>query len=205
MTGRTQVQVVIGIAVVVFATGILLSGDQPNPGWLRFYSAAVTAALVTLAAWDRWLWRLGPMQRIPSVPPNLNGTWKGTLTSFWTDPDTGSPPPPKDAYLVIRQTASAVSVTMLTDEMRSRSSSSTISGEYGDRSLDYMYLSKPDSRLEHRSRIHHGSTSLDLTGRPVSRLRGRYWTNRDSRGELDFKDRVSSTADDFDSAAGLFG
>lgn len=204
MTGRTQVQVVIGIAVVVFAAGILLSGDQPNPGWLRFYSAAVTAALVVLAAWDRWLWRLGPVQRISSVPPNLSGTWKGTLTSFWNDPEAGTPPPPKDAYLVIRQTASAVSVTMLTDEMKSRSSSSTISGEDGDRTLDYMYLSKPDSRLEHRSRIHHGSTSLDLTGRPVSRLRGRYWTNRDSRGELDFRDRVSATADDFESAATLF-
>ncbi len=204
MMGRAQAQIVVAVAVVVFAVGILLSGDEPNPGWLRFYSAAVALAVAILGAWDRWLWRLSLAQKVPSVPSDLSGTWKGTLTTFWIDPSTGESPPAKDAYLVIRQTASTVSVTMLTDEMRSRSSLSSLSGTDGDRSLDYMYLSRPDSRVEHRSRIHHGSTSLDLTGRPVTRLRGRYWTNRDSRGELDFKEHVKATVDDYESAVAQF-
>ncbi len=44
MMGRAQAQIVVAVAVVVFAVGILLSGDEPNPGWLRFYSAAVALA-----------------------------------------------------------------------------------------------------------------------------------------------------------------
>jgi hypothetical protein len=59
-------------------------------------------------------------------------------------------------------------------------------------------------RVEHRSRMHHGSTVLDISGRPVRRLRGRYWTDRDSKGELEFTERSNKLADDFGEAAALF-
>jgi hypothetical protein len=74
----------------------------------------------------------------------------------------------------------------------------------GASSLDYMYLNRPHSSVEHRSRMHHGSTSLDITGCPATRLRGRYWTDRDTKGELDFAERRSKTSDDFDEARALF-
>jgi hypothetical protein len=93
---------------------------------------------------------------------------------------------------------------MLTDEMRSTSSLASVSGTDGDLSLNYIYLSRPKSRVEHRSRIHAGATSLDVSGKPASRLHGRYWTDRDSRGELDFTARVVQLADDYETAAKLF-
>lgn len=201
---KWQVQAIIGVAVLVFAIGIISTGGAPNPDWLRFYSFAVTAAVVLVGAWERWIWRWKIVQRLKFVPRNLNGTWKGTLASQWIDPETGKAPPSKPAYLVIRQTASTVSATMFTDEMRSRSSLGLVSGTDGAASLDYMYLSRPDSSVEHRSRMHHGSTSLDVIGDPVTRLRGRYWTTRDSKGELDFKKHVQRHVDDYDSASDLF-
>ena len=67
-----------------------------------------------------------------------------------------------------------------------------------------MYLNRPDSSVEHRSRMHHGSASLDITGAPATRLRGRYWTDRDSEGELDFRERNRMLADDYDEADALF-
>ena len=79
-----------------------------------------------------------------------------------------------------------------------------VSGADGTASLDYMYLNRPDSRLEGRSRMHHGSTALDITGRPPTRLKGRYWTDRDTKGELDFTERRKHAADDYEQAAALF-
>lgn len=192
------------VVIAVFALGILASGGSVDVTWLRFYSAAVTAALVVLGMWNRWLWRVRWAQRLQTVPRDLRGTWKGTLKSQWVDPQTGQRIAPKPAFLVIRQTSTTVSVILLTDESVSRSSLATVRGTDGSAGLDYMYLNEPKSSVEHRSRMHHGSTSLSITGRPATRLHGRYWTDRDSRGELDFTKRTSSFADDYESAVQLF-
>lgn len=201
---KIQIQVVAGVTVLVFAVGIVLSGDKVDSAWLKFFSYATASSVGVLALWNRFLWRSPTAQRIPGVPRDIRGTWKGVLVSQWVDPKTKKTPPAKPAYLVVRQTASKLSVTMITDEMRSRSSMAQVAGDDGDVSLDYLYLSRPQSSVEHRSRMHHGSTSLDVSGRPATRLHGHYWTDRDSRGELDFGQRVVKVVDDYESAEKLF-
>ena len=74
----------------------------------------------------------------------------------------------------------------------------------GQAQLDYIYVGEPDARVEHRSRMHRGSTSLDIAGLPASRLKGRYWTDRDSRGELDFTERRLTSAESYEEASALF-
>ncbi|WP_438817412.1 hypothetical protein [Streptomyces fildesensis] len=140
------------------------------------------------------------------VPRSVRGTWKGTLTSFWIDAENGNIPPPKTVYLVVQQTASRISVKLMTDESKSTSALANVEEADGSVRLTYMYLNRPDMRVEHRSRIHHGSTVLDVSGSPARRLKGRYWTDRDSRGELDFEERsTQKLADDFAEAIELFG
>lgn len=193
------------VVVGVFAAGIWSTDGQLQAGWLRFYSLAVLAAILVLALWDHLLWRWALAQKVAAVPRDLRGTWRGTLTSFWIDPDTQISPPPKTVYLVVRQSSSALSVVLLTDESWSKSSLASVTSDGTTVSLDYMYLNFPDSRFEERSRIHHGSASFSVAGRPAERLRGRYWTNRDSRGELLFDARARGLADDFRAAEDLFG
>lgn len=53
-------------------------------------------------------------------------------------------------------------------------------------------------------RIHRGSCSLGITGEVPTRLRGHYWTDRNSSGELDYAVRSSQMAEDFDRAVRLF-
>ena len=202
---RTAVQVIAGVVVLVFAIGIWASGDQVHVAWLRFFSVAVFVATAVLIIWERFLWRLSLPQRLRFAPRHIAGTWKGTLTSFWIDPATGKPPDKKTVYLVVRQTAYSVSMILLTDESKSVSDLAVVSGSDGTCSLDYMYLNQPESRFEHRSHIHHGSTSLNITGLPPTRLKGRYWTDRDSKGELDFVERSNHTAEDYNEATRLFG
>jgi len=204
MIGRTRVQVIAAVVVAVFAGGIWLSGGQLHSQWLRFYSAAVFVATVALSMWEAVIWRLPPVQRMQGVPRNVRGTWRGTLTSLWIDPETGMSPPPKTAYLVIRQRASSVSVTLLTDESRSSSFMGQVDAIDGTTTLSYSYRNRPSPSVEHRSRIHHGSALLDVSGLPAASLVGRYWTDRNSRGELLFEDRTKTAADDFRAAEKLF-
>ncbi len=71
-------------------------------------------------------------------------------------------------------------------------------------SIDYMYLNKPENRFKERSRMHHGSCSLSVVGKPVERLKGNYWTNRDTRGELLMNKHSGKIVDDFSQAEALF-
>lgn len=195
---------VAGVVLVVFGVGVWLTSGEFESGWLRFFSVAVLAATGVLALWDYWLWRLPLVQRMPGVPRNLRGTWQGTLTSFWVDPATGASPAPKTVFLVVQQTASAVTVKLLTDESRSTSVLSAVTAADGGWTLAYLFVNRPGLQVEHRSRMHHGSTVLDVAGTPVTRLQGRYWTDRDSKGELEFTRRHPRLADDFVAASGYF-
>ena len=204
MTSRVHVQLVSAIVVAVFAGGIWLSGGQLHSQWLRFYGAAVFLATVALSLWESYFWRLPLVQRIGAVPPNLRGTWKGTLTSLWIDPKTGISLPPKTAYLVVRQRASSVSVTLITDESRSSSYMGQVDTIDGNTVLSYSYRNRPSPLVESRSRMHHGTALLDVSGRPVDRLEGRYWTDRDSKGELGFSTHSKFFVNDFTSAERLW-
>lgn len=204
MSRRILVQVVAGAVVITFAGGIWLSGDSIEIGWLRFYSAAVFVGLFSVWLWDRWIWSMPWPQKLSIVPRDVRGTWKGELESFWVDVTTNTKIPPKPAYLTVRQTASHVTISLYTDESQSTSSLAVVTHSPAVATLNYMYLAQPDSKYEHRSRMHHGSASLAVIGRPAERLQGRYWTNRDSRGEFKFDRRVDAIAEDYEGAVALF-
>ena len=201
---RTRVQLIAAVVVAVFAGCIWITGGQLHPQWLHFYSAAVFVVTFAVSMWETVIWRMSLVQRMQAAPRNVQGTWRGTLTSLWIDPETGVSQPPKTAYLVIRQHASSVSVTLLTDEARSSSFMGQVDIIDGSTTLSYIYRNRPSPSVEHRSRIHHGSALLDVSGRPATRLVGRYWTDRNSRGELVFEDRAKASADDFKAAEMLF-
>jgi len=205
MKRSITIRVVAAVVVAVFVAGTWLKTGKSDFGWLKLFSAAVLVATLVLGLWDIWLWRLPLAQRTPGPPRCVRGTWKGALTSFWVNPATGRKPEPKVVYLVVRQTATLTSVTLLTDESKSTSSLADVSAVGGTSVLTYLYLNRPEMRVEHQSRMHHGSAVLDISGVPARRLQGRYWTDRDSKGELDFVERSKKLADDFAEATELFG
>lgn len=205
MTRRVLVQIVAAVVVAVFAVGILLGGDTRPATWLRFYSVAVSCSLGILWLWEHVLWRLPLFQAIPGVPRNIRGTWKGRVVSLWSDPGTGASPGGLRAFLIIRQSASSVSLVLLTEESRSKSSIASLVETDGMVTLTYVYLNSPSILVEGRSRMHHGSAALNIGGSPASMLNGRYWTDRDSRGEMEFNIRSTRICDDFQAAKRLLG
>jgi hypothetical protein len=201
---KLAIQIVAGVVIAVFVAGTWLKSRQIDLGWLKYFSIAVFIAGLVFTLWDAIVWRIPPVQKIAGIPRSVRGTWKGELASFWIEPASGKRISPKTAYLVVRQTAGSVSVTLLTDESRSSSSLAEVREVDGTQVLAYMYLNKPEMSVEHRSRMHHGSCVLDIFGSPATRLHGRYWTDRDTRGELKFSERSRKVADSYESAASLF-
>jgi hypothetical protein len=202
--GRTRLQIVVAVVVLVFAGGIWLTGGGAKLDWLRYYSVAVVVAGVVLKLWDGVLWHTKLGQRVHAVVRDVRGTWKGTLHSRWVDPATGARPAEKPAYLVVRQTSGTISVSMFTNESRSESSLGRLTMGEGRRALEYMYSNNPANALEERSRRHNGSVLLEVVGDPVTRMTGYYWTDRDSKGDLEFAEHVGKMADDYTSAEAMF-
>ena len=144
-------------------------------------------------------------RRLEVVPPLVAGTWKGVIISFWKDPETGTQPQPRVVFLVVRQSFSTLTLTLLTEESKSRSTIASIDrSPDGSWAITQAYLNQPEMRVEQRSRMHHGASVLEVSGSPASDLRGRYWTDRDSKGELEFSEHKHDAVNDYRAATALF-
>ncbi len=205
MRSAVWVKVVAAIVLIVFSIGTFVTSGQLDVTWLQYFSAAVFVATGVLTLWELFLWRLPPSQTIPGTPISLRGTWQGEAITLWLDPDTSAQVPPVRVYLVVRQTATDVTVTLLTAESTSKSTLARVSPREGTSVLEYLYFNRPRAAVQHRSRTHYGATTLDVAGSPAHRMTGSYWTDRDTRGELRFDTRNPKLlADDFDEATAGF-
>lgn len=200
MISGTLIRVLVVIVSLVFVVGSWITTGAPNISLFSFFSIAVFVCTVLFLLWDRWIWKLKLAQMIPGVSRNLSGTWEATLESFWINPATSSSPPAKTVYVVIRQTSSAASVTLISDESKSKSSLARVVKEDGSWLLHYVYTNEPRLEIRGRSPIHHGSAVLAVTGSPARRLEGGYWTDRDSKGQLKLMKRSKTLAEDFEEA-----
>jgi len=181
-----RLQIGIGIVIAIWAALLLISGITLKPTLLKPFSLAIGIAYFVLLAFDLWLWRIPFIARLLHQPV-LRGTWKGRLVSNWTDPATGTKRPPIEAFLVVQQTYSSISLRIMTEESSSRSLVASLDTPRDDVSrVSSTYQNIPRLLVQDRSRIHHGTVLLEVQGTPANRLVGSYWTDRDTKGELEF-------------------
>ena len=201
MATRTYVQVVITLAVAVWAAMLLVEGVTVKASYLQPYSLTVGVVVVVLFAFDRWLWRVPLVARALHCPV-LQGTWHGQLRSSWVDPTTGLSVGPVDVFLAITQTYSRISLRLMTPESASRSLVVSLDAPRDDIArVTSTYQNVPTLLIQDRSRIHHGALLLDVEGSPVSRLVGSYWTDRDTKGEVCFETRSKKVCTSFREAS----
>jgi hypothetical protein len=135
------------------------------------------------AIFDYWLWRVGPIKSMVKRP-DLNGTWKGTLTSLRADYSGQEVPhAPIPIFLVIRQSYLDLSITLLSQESRSRSIAALVQVNHADDfTVYYHYTNTPSLPFRDRSPVHSGGAHLDIAGVSPRTLDGEYWTDRRTRG-----------------------
>ncbi len=189
-----------GAAIAIFTALLWLGGEDVSAAWVRFVSLATLVVVWLEAAYEKWLWAVNPLIR--SRTPDLRGIWKGTLTTHWVDVAAGGTPPEKACHLLVRQTATTISAALLTDESRSDSSAATLSQNGAGVTLEYLFRNQPKMNVDHRSTAHLGAVVLDID-RGVGRLEGHYWTDRNSRGELEFTSRRKESPATFADASAL--
>ncbi len=81
--------------------------------------------------------------------------------------------------MLIEQTYWSVSVTLLTAESRSISTSAAIHSKSRQQSvLAYSYATEPDLQHRPRSHPHVGASQFNLPGREPEEMTGTYWTVR---------------------------
>ena len=158
-------------------------GLQMNGGrievFLPWYSEFRLALLLfglSYAVFNRHLWKVELIRNLSIgqvTIPNLNGTWKGSLTSSYDEH--------KDEYaarIVIRQTWTKISVQLETEGSKSVSEIAAIRGESSTGYyLEYSFRNEPKSEPAsvHTMNIHYGTARLRIGNKL---LQGDYYTGR---------------------------
>lgn len=204
MPGRTPVSIVLGLAACVWALVILVAGGEVGWQHAKPFSLVVGVISLALAAFDRWIWRW-PVVRGFVSRPDLEATYWGELKSQWVDPKTGEPPKPIAVAVVITQRYSRLALTLFTEDSQSSTIAATLDqGADGRFAVLGIYRNEPRLSAQPRSRIHYGGLRLDLAGSGTT-LKGSYWTDRGSCGELELARLSSECAHDFGEAERMTG
>lgn len=197
--------------VVAIATGILFVAlsDLPlwPPSWWRPAAIAVSMTVLLHFVWDRLLWRIPLVQKI-SGRPDVRGTWKGRMRSQYHtnlqgqhNEDCKTGVAELDAYVVIRQTASRIRVTLLAERSQG---STTAYSHYGDGSRAQAIVVYQNVPQEAGVLIAHHGASIYTLQANGKRIEFRHWTDRFTRGHFAAETRVAQYADSYDQARRMF-
>lgn len=169
---------------------------------------ATTAATVfggLLVLFDRYIWHWGVARMGPInwTVPDIRGTWKGTLTPVDVPAGVPQPQPPRTVYLVVRQSAFRVRLTLYTAESFSRSTAAEFTRIDDESELVYSYQNVPDLNLQGHSPAHLGTAALELVSTQPVTLKGVYYTQRLTRGMLVFDKHCVQVAQSFADAQSM--
>jgi SMODS-associating 2TM, beta-strand rich effector domain len=179
---RLRIQIVAGVTAALGLLLVIASGQDGASTFLKTYSYAVTITTLLFLAYDRWLWHLSMIRKLTGKP-DLRGTWKGSLQSSFKR--NGQVIPPIPFILRITQTASSIKLTLFTEESSSITDQARLSKDSDGRwKVTWTYSNAPRPSVRDRSDRHLGAAEVFVAS---DGLRGSYYTDRLTRGELDLK------------------
>lgn len=85
--------------------------------------------------------------------------------------------------MVIRQSFTDLTLTLLTEQSKSRSGAAQIiAKQRDDYVVQYQYQNEPKMEFRDHSPIHSGGSTIEVGGSRPMQIEGEYWTARDTRG-----------------------
>jgi hypothetical protein len=205
MRNERQLTVLVWWVALAWAGTLLASGTVPTLGFFKPISTVAGLVVLSLAAFDRWVWHWAVLRQWLVKRPDLRGTWLAELRSNWQNPETGGAVAPIDAYLVISQTYSTLGMRLLTAQSESRLRGAEILCNDDD-TFDVVAVYHNEPKLEFRpqSPIHQGALKLSVRGIPPSILDGHYWTDRATQGSITASRRKPIKFSSFEEAQSAF-
>lgn len=188
MPTRLHLTLIVGLAVIVWASVLWLRGTGITEDHFYPFGIAVSAVWAGCTLFDLWVWRSPVFRGWLVRRPRIDGTWSVVLQSSWVNPETGVRIGPIDAFMVIRQTYSSLSLRLFTAESKSRTLLAQVQpSEDSVFRVVAFYQNDPLQELRGvRSEIHYGALCIDIASDPVVAMEGAYWTDRSTRGEMKF-------------------
>ena len=190
MLTRMQLTIIAAFTMGLALLSLWLRGEQLTISTVATTLGTVVTVVygaVLLFAHHVWAW---PLFRGWLVKcPDLRGSWKATLCSDWTDPKTGQKVSPIEAYMVVRQTLTTLSMRLFTEKSRSVLIAHAIEPEPdGLFSLSAVYRNSPKIEFQGtQSAIHHGALLIEVHEVRPHHLDGHYWTDRGTRGTIEME------------------
>lgn len=201
MPSQRQIQFIVGIAALIYFVGFLLLDAPAGRVLLQSSGAAVVVVYLLFIAFDKFLWKLPVINNYLAKRPVLRGTWKGKFESDYEYPETGEREGPTEAYLTIRQTYSSIYLRFTTARSYSDSMACELRAKRDGRYEIYaVYENTPPLLARKESAVHRGGLILEVIGEPAHALKGSYWTDRMTQGDLKLDGYSEKEHDDFDSA-----
>ena len=201
---KRQLSVLLYSAFSACAVLFLLHGVRLKKEWLNDVSLAVSIALFGAGLFERALWKWRPLGKLLQAIPNVSGTWKGVIQSSWTDSKKRKASPPIEAYFSIHQTAYSFRLKTMTKEGESNTiGSEIVRTSHGEHKVTAVYVNEPKIIVRKRSPIHYGAILLGIS-ESAKELRGTYWTDRNTVGEMTLVHKVNKDFPDFTAAKDAF-
>jgi hypothetical protein len=205
MTSGRYIKAIIYAAVLAWTVVLYLNHEAIHSSWFKPLSTVTTVVLYAVMAFDLWLWKIPFLHGWFVKRPVLDGTWKVEIRSNWINPATQTGIPPVEGYMVVRQTFSTVSIRLLTAE----SSSELVGAEIvcssdGLYCISGVYRNEPRLELRDRSPIHYGGVWLKVIDEPSKKMIGHYWTDRESKGEMELSYQQNKKFQTFQSAQNYY-
>jgi hypothetical protein len=133
--------------------------------------------LLFFTIFDKYLWQNRFIHKIGLIKtPNLNGVWKGGISSSF-DPDMAK----KDVKAKIHQSWIHIGINLETESSHSHSlSANVLTEDQNNVMISYEYLNEPKFNAEETMHIHRGTCRLTLSS-DGQKLNGEYYTGRDRK------------------------
>lgn len=207
---RLQISMFLGLATIAWGLVLLAQGTPLSREHLAPFSTVVGVLVISSLALEHYLWRQPWLHGWFVKRPDLRGTWKVTLQSDWMNPETNQLIPPIICYMGVEQTLSNIQMHLMTRESESWFVAHSICPSPSENGYQIfgVYTNKPNVHIRFTtSSIHLGALVLDTHGeskiRPTT-LTAEYWTDRKTRGQMTFTDRLDVVQTRFEDAARAF-
>lgn len=194
---RLHITIALLLAVVVWATALLLQGTPISMGHARPFGFVVAFLGLVALAVEHVLWRQSWLHGWIFCRPDLRGTWAVELQSSYIDPTTGSHIAPIICYMGVSQTFSKLQLHLMTAESESWLAAHSISKSPNEDGYQIfgVYTNKPSVHLRtNRSEMHIGALVLETHGpskiRPDT-ISGEYFTDRLTKGSMLISNRIT--------------
>ncbi len=193
--GRAVRLTAVGV-VAAYSAILYFAGVPIDAGLRRAIGYLPALAGLVVVVWDLWVWRW-PLVWRSTGRPRLDGLWEVELrpTADSHIPEGGNRGP-IIAYLVVRQTYWSIALQLFTVESSSISRSFFWDGDNrtGTEWLTFVYDNTPMLNHQHRSGRHLGTCTLQPGSRQPAEIRGAYFTDRYTAGDMKLTLRKRDTS-----------